>query len=239
MTSKQKKVNETSDGPTNEYYKSGNRRYQGVYKDGQKYGLWTEWYDNEGNDLESEGEFAINDNGMSMKTGIWTTWHRSGFLESEGEYNSVNGQRMGKWSFWYVSDDDDNIQSLEPQSECYYDGNGVAQGMWKTWYRNNCNGDKYCGKSRIKSEEVYVDGKAHGPWTYYHKNGIISSKGRFVNGKRQGLWEEYYDNGQIQSQGTYVDTKMHGMWQFWNASNDKSGYTSRIESYYNNFQVVD
>ena len=78
----------------------GNEVYQkgGIYRNGEKEGLWIRWYQNgqkwaEGNCRNGEEE------------SLWIYWWSNGQKSSEGNY--LNGKKDGIWIYW-----DENGQKL-------------------------------------------------------------------------------------------------------------------------------
>ena len=54
-------------------------------------------------------------------------------------------------------------------------------------------------------EGDYKDGKKHGLWKIYHKNGALKSEATFHEGKYTGYYCAYHDNGQKFREGHYAD----------------------------------
>ena len=53
----------------------------------------------------------------------------------------------------------------------------------------------------------YKDGKTHGLWTHWYKNGHKELEGTNKDGKYNGLFINYYENGQKWSEVIYKDGK--------------------------------
>lgn len=66
----------------------------------------------------------------------------------------------------------------------------------------------------LVSEGLIKNGYRHGLWTYYFKNGKISSKEKFKNGKLHGKIEWFdYDSGELSEEGKYENGKKHGVFK--------------------------
>jgi len=74
----------------------------------------------------------------------------------------------------------------------------------------------FTGKTTGKTQGSFRNGKKHGPWVKYHKNGQLREKENYKDGKRDGPWVNYWDNGQLKSKGTYKNGKMDGLWVAYN-----------------------
>ena len=61
----------------------------------------------------------------------------------------------------------------------------------------------FTGKVTGQTQGKLKNGKLHGPWIRYHKNGQLSYKGTYKDGNREGAWVSYHDNGQLWEKGTY------------------------------------
>ena len=90
------------------------------------------------------------------------------------------------------------------------------------------------GDGSLSGEGRVKDGKRHGKWTWYHKNGGLKAIGKYANGELDGYWEwwresgkplqagsfdcgqqvgpwkRYYDNGQLWDEGDYDGGKKVG-----------------------------
>jgi len=55
----------------------------------------------------------------------------------------------------------------------------------------------------IQVEGTLKNGKRHGIWTFYHKNGKVWSKGEFNKGMSVGIFNIYDENGQIKVKSYY------------------------------------
>ena len=119
----------------------GEKDFEGSYKDGEKDGLWTDWYENGQKKSERNYKYGFD-------IGSWTSWYENGQKKSEGNYKREPGEwwrkenswRDGLWTDWW-----DNGQK---RSEKYYEKN-YKIGSETAWYKN---GQK-------KSEVKYKDGQ--------------------------------------------------------------------------------
>jgi antitoxin component YwqK of YwqJK toxin-antitoxin module len=76
----------------------------------------------------------------------------------------------------------------------------------------------FTGKTTGKTQGTFRNGKEHGPWVRYHKNGQLEYKGTYEDGKLDGPWVFYWKDGQLLSKGTYTDGKRDGPWVFYNSN---------------------
>ena len=60
------------------WYKNGQKMYEGAYKDGKADGKWTRWYE-DGQKMETTYKDGYED-------GKWTIWDKNGKKSSEGTY---------------------------------------------------------------------------------------------------------------------------------------------------------
>ena len=65
---------------------------EGTFKNDERTGAWTEWYDN--GTKEAEGTYKNGE-----RTGAWTYWHENGKVASKGSYND-DGEQTGTWTYW-------------------------------------------------------------------------------------------------------------------------------------------
>ena len=66
------------DGLWTSWYKNGQKMYEGAYKDGKADGKWTRWYE-DGQKMETTYKDGYED-------GKWTIWDKNGKKSSEGTY---------------------------------------------------------------------------------------------------------------------------------------------------------
>jgi antitoxin component YwqK of YwqJK toxin-antitoxin module len=59
------------------------------------------------------------------------------------------------------------------------------------------------GKITGHTQGSFKNGKRHGSWVSYYKNGQLEYKGTYKDAKRDGPWVWYHDNGQLVSKGTF------------------------------------
>lgn len=62
----------------------------------------------------------------------------------------------------------------------------------------------------LKSD--FVNGKQHGEYIEYLKNGRINYKRSYSNGRENGEWIEYFNDGKIRKKSNYKNGKLHGEW---------------------------
>jgi antitoxin component YwqK of YwqJK toxin-antitoxin module len=82
----------------------------------------------------------------------------------------------------------------------------------------------FTGKTTGKIQGAFKNGKKHGSWVVYHKNGQLESKGTYKNGKEHGPWVIYWSNGQLFKKGTLEDGKKDGPWVGYNKDGTVSEY---------------
>ena len=56
---------------------------------------------------------------------------------------------------------------------------------------------------QMKCLTFLKDGKKHGLWTRWHKNGQKEWEANYKDGKEHGLWTSWYENGQKRSEKNY------------------------------------
>ena len=157
-----------------DFYKNGQKKYEGKYKKQLKVGKWTYWRE-DGQKL-TEGTFKLG-----KKDGLWTEWYVNGQKWWEGNYK--DGKEDGEWIYW-----DRNGQ--KNQKETYKDGE--LDGLYTTWYKN---GQK-------STEESYKDGKrGDGLWTKWYENGQKEEEGMVLSDdgyiKLIGKWTYYNKDGSV------------------------------------------
>jgi len=142
---------------------------------------------NEEGNLQSFGRYS---NKMTeIKTGIWTSVHENGGLESITEF--VNGKEEGV----IVGYNSEGVKNIELTMK-----NGAYSGPYSTYHDNG-----------VKSTEgTTLDGKLDGPFKYFYPSGQLKEEGVLKNNKLIGKNTVYFLDGTISGIYNYVDGKADG-----------------------------
>tara|TARA_B100001245_G_C22625114_1_gene308199 strand:+ start:9 stop:590 length:582 start_codon:yes stop_codon:yes gene_type:complete len=130
----------------------GEKDFEGSYKDGQKDGLWTVWYEN--GQKKSEGTYK---NGEA--DGLVTWWYENGQKKSENNFKADalgNGIAHGLSTGWY-----ENGQKRYEKN--YKDGRSI--GSANSWHKNGKKMEeaKYKDGKEISSKKWNEDGSVYDP----------------------------------------------------------------------------
>ncbi|MCF8231776.1 MAG: hypothetical protein K9J27_06250 [Bacteroidales bacterium] len=87
---------------------------------------------------------------------------------------------------------------------------------------------QYYQTGQKKMEGPYKNGKRHGQWISYYKNGRVWTKIHYIEGKANGIKKVYYENGELHYKGELKNGERTGKWTFY----DVNGKASIIN--YNN-----
>lgn len=97
----------------------------------------------------------------------------SGVVRAVGEEVFHDGKWLKEGEFVFYDEDGD-----ESDRGAYL--HGRETGAWRQRYDDGSTGSG-----------EFVDGKRHGPWTIWHKNGHKAEQGQYVEGERVGLWKRW------------------------------------------------
>lgn len=86
---------------------------------------------------------------------------------------------------------------------------------------------KYYPNGNKEYEGEYKNGKKHGEWIYWYKNGFVWSEGEFYEDKSDGIRKVYHENGQLYYEGEYDEGKQISKWTFY----DENGNRIKVETY--------
>ena len=116
-------------------YLGGKPKIEGFYKDGERDGLWTSWYEN--GQKSFEGTFK-----NKKRDGLWTSWYENGRKKSEKTFN--DGEE-GLYTEWYPNGKLYNEKNYKNGNETFYfyDGGKYSESLYKNglfiiteWYEN-------------------------------------------------------------------------------------------------------
>ncbi|MCW3072473.1 MAG: tetratricopeptide repeat protein [Bacteroidetes bacterium] len=234
-------------GEFKSYYRNGKQDEIGSYKkNGNKDGLWKEFYDN--GSLRSEENFSdgkwdgsskyYDDAGRMIEEYIY----KNDILQEYKAYDPT-----GKVVYQNKKDGKNNYDAQLYYSNANKKREGRVQGgkLTGVWKDYNMNGfitseDNYAagkkdGKSvtyhengKVKAETDYSEGETNGYYREYFKNGKMRMEGAYIMDKEIDVWKTYYINGQVEAVNFYIDGKQDG-WQEYYAINGKPDYDEFYE----------
>ncbi len=177
-------------GPWKHFYRSGELKAQGSYKDDLKVGNWKYFYRD--STLEQTGNYL---NGRA--DGLWQWFYADGSILREEEYafgredglsveysdtgsvlakgNYIDGFKEGAWE--YIIND-------HKEEGSYFEG--LRNGVWKSYYLSN---------NQLRFEGAFENGQANGIHTYYYDNGQVKRRGEYRAGIKEGIWEFFEPDG--------------------------------------------
>tara|TARA_Y100000385_G_scaffold130174_1_gene135498 strand:- start:535 stop:2091 length:1557 start_codon:yes stop_codon:yes gene_type:complete len=194
-------------------------------RDGEKHGIWKEFYVN-GKVKNEENYFH------GVIDGITKKYNKKGGIEdiqvykegveekqkikldiklsklSDGKGNNLigvvyNNKKNGLFKVFNSKQEIINYKFYRNDTlvrEGMYDSIQQKSGKWIYYYSN----------SNIKKTGFYKKGKKDSLWQYYYKNGNIQQKGKYINNLPEGKWVWWYNNQQIKREEVYLKGKENG-----------------------------
>jgi antitoxin component YwqK of YwqJK toxin-antitoxin module len=213
--------------------KGGKKRSALNYKNGERDGIGTWWYENGQKRKEStykEGKLMTSTswkpNGEKCPitnilggNGVNVDYDENGQKDSQSNYK--DGKMNGLSTWWWHKDGRGHkwIQSNFKD--------GKRDGLLIKWFEN---GQK-------QEESTYKDGKLDGLLTWWNVFGQEVREVNFKNGKKDGLATFWNKNGQKEEESTYKDGKREGLSTWWlkdgqkqTESNYKDGQLDGLET---------
>ena len=169
-----------------EYYKNGQIKVQGSYKDGKR-----------------DGEFkAFLRNGKSAGS----VFYKDGRLIKSTLVNSMKDNA----SFSLVTDKSYDLNLYEIITE--ESKNKLLEGYLIFKKDGLFNGEKreYYEEGEIKAITPFKNSLAEGTYISYHQNGNIKVKNTYKNGNEEGEGLFYYENGQLEEKYFMKNGKLDG-----------------------------
>ena len=194
-----------TNGKYTEYYKNGQMKVQGSYKEGKRDGEFKAFFKNgksagsvfykDGKIIKSTLVKAMKDNAsFSLVTDInynlnshkiVTDEFPNQLLKQYFVFNK-NGLLDGESREYYEEGD---IKSVSPFK------NNVADGIFISYYQNG----------NIKDKQNYKNGNEEGEGLFYYENGQLEEKYFMKNGKLDGEAINYFNDGKIRHKAIYKD----------------------------------
>lgn len=103
--------------------------------------------------------------------------------------------------------EDDILTLIDPELGLFYQEQ-IPSGKILKSYRLH-----YPDES-IKMDQYYLDGKLHGPVSFYSPEGRLLARSWFINGQRQGKTFYYYSTGEIYSIQRFFNGEFEGQQQY-------------------------
>ena len=188
-----------------EYYKNGQIKVQGYYKEGKRDGEFKAFLRNgksagsviykDGkiikstliNSMKDNTSFSIltDINSSSNSHEVVTDEFSNGLLKQYFTFNK-KGLLDGESRQYYEEGD---IKSISPFK------NNVADGVFISYYQNG----------NMKEKHAYKNGNEEGEGIFYYKNGKLEEKYFMKNGKLDGEATVYFEDGKIRNKSIFKD----------------------------------
>ncbi len=168
------------DGPYKEYYKDGQLKKEGFYKNDKKIGVWKDYYEN------GQVEYVNNYSNAGKRLGTGESYSEKGILISETK-QPQNGMLLVKK--YYDSGKFLAVYNIVPQQN---NERFVKSGNYKEYYEDGT----------LKVESIYKNNELSGVWKQFFETGEIEWEVEYVNDFKQGFYKQYYKNGKIQVEGS-------------------------------------
>lgn len=151
----------------------------------------------------SERSLAVGSLDPAERVGKWIFWHQNGQKENEVEYLNGKAYMRNSWdkkgnpmvvdgNGLHIYTSHSGIDHWE-----YEIKDGLQDGSYKEyWVREDGN--------RLRMEEHYKAGVAHGLHRGYYFNGQLRREGSYVYGVRKGEWKWWKPSGKKLDKHTYT-----------------------------------
>ena len=188
-----------------EYYKNGQIKVQGHYKDGKREGEFKTFLRNSKN-----AGSVFYKNGKIIKSTLINSMkdNASFSILTDINYNSNSHEIVtdefpnGLLKQYFTFNKD---ELLDGESRQYYEEgdiksislfkNNVADGTFISYYQNG----------NIKEKHTYKDGNEEGEGIFYYENGKLEEKYFMKNGKLDGEAINYFEDGKIKNKAIFKD----------------------------------
>ena len=167
-------------GPFEDYYKNGQVKVSGQYRDGKKNGKWQEYYET--------GELSrvyTHDN-IGRKTGIQESYFKDGGIKYKT--SKLNENEFVTRGFY---EENGNIFYEFVLRKYPKSGFLMKNGFYKEYYKNGT----------LKIESNYLDSYLNGLLIQYYDSGEKEWEIEYFSDYKQGFYKQFYKNGTIKLEG--------------------------------------
>lgn len=185
-----------------EYFSNGNKKCEGIYKQGRKNGMFTIYYSDSDNVVRFKGMMKNN-----RRKGKGVSYYTDGKKDYVGIY--TGSFKKGRK---YRHDENDlyeegtfNWGELDGLGKRYYHPGGVLseKGTYKRGYRDGlCT--LYYENGKVKVKGIFKNGEMNGKGIKYWENGNVKEKGTFSINSLDGKGIKYFENGKIHEKGIFL-----------------------------------
>lgn len=176
------------DGGFKEYYKNGNTKTEGVYKNNYKVGRWKEYYEN--GQLKKENVFKANGNW----TGYKRLYSEKGLLSIETQPEG-NGGLTEKHYF-----NNGNLKREFTKIAKSNEKGFLKTGIYKEFYENGI----------LKIKGGFNENLLVGVWKHFYPTSEIEWEVDYSNNYKQGTYRQFYKNGKVKVEGFHNLGLKHG-----------------------------
>lgn len=79
----------------------------------------------------------------------------------------------------------------------------------------------YYNGGQIFRNQIFKQGKLHGPALQWHINGSLADSLYYINDSLEGTLRSWHNNGQLETEAILIKDKFHGLWQGWHLNGQK------------------
>ncbi len=185
------------------YYKTGEKKSEGKYKNGRKIGTWTYFF--KGQKIEQKGTFV-----KGRPSGNWVWYYPNGKIRRTG--NFAKGKENGKFIEYALTGDTIAIGKYlagKKEGEWLYKVNGFVKkgtytiglksGLWKHFYPDNT----------MEFEGTYMNGEEDGEHIYYYPSGRKKEIQIYTSGVKSKTWKKYLPDGNLETVTMYKNNQKY------------------------------
>jgi len=185
------------------YYKTGEIKSKGSYKNGRKIGVWTYFF--KGKEVEQKGTFV-----KGKAQGDWTWYYPDGKIRRNGYF--AKGKENGKFTEYSTVGD-----TLSFGAYKYGKKNGVwtykVNGFTRTG--NYDSGSKHGVWNNFYYDETpeftgnYTNGEEDGEHTYFYPDGKKKEIQIYSSGVKTKVWKKYFPDGNLETVTMYKNNQKY------------------------------
>lgn len=190
------------DGPFKDYYKTGELKVEGQYKNNKRIGSWVAFHKNG----QVSSKFSYTDGKMDLE-GI--SFYESGIVRRKGAKENgiivITGYYESGKLFYERTRKSGYYKEFREDGTLKIEANYLDYELYGKWLQYNAQG-------QLEWSVSYEKGSRNGTYEYFYPNGKLKLKGIILKDRKQGEEKRFDEKGDLTWKGSYSNNEFAKTW---------------------------